>query len=220
MESQFRDKFLSPLNLQGIIDMAFEEKKELKYLLTGVGKDDYCETSGEKIRDVHMAYCSLETMVDSVIPKYDVVRKRKEMRQMLETAKPYFYEIAGIEPVKNPALFVRRDNFTTTMSVISPYLLNIALSGIFVGGAAFLVGAGAIESAGVGAALFAVLSGRAYGTVVRQVKKGLSFALPVELSDRIYIAPAQRTFVFNHILHEYTHNVCFKTQMPNKDNFL
>ena len=36
MESQFRDKFLTPLNLQGIIDMAFEEKKELKFLLTGL----------------------------------------------------------------------------------------------------------------------------------------------------------------------------------------
>lgn len=219
MESQFRDKFLTPLNLQGIIEMAFEEKKELKYLLTGVGMDDYCETSGEKIRDVHMAYNYLEKMVDSVTPKYDIVKKRKEMNQMLETAKPYFYEIAGIEPVKNPGLFVRRSNFTTTLSMISPYLPYLALRGIFVGGAAFLLGAGAIASAGIGAAGFAVLSGRAYSKVLKQVKKGVSFAVPDHICDRIYIAPAQRAFVFNQILHEYTHNVCFKTKLPNNDDF-
>ncbi|MEK6864106.1 MAG: hypothetical protein AABX27_02355 [Nanoarchaeota archaeon] len=214
MESQFRDKFLTPLNLQGIIDMAFEEKKELKFLLTGVGKDDYCETSKEKIRDVLKEYTSIETMVDSVTPKYDIVKKRKEMNQMLETAKPYFYEIAGIEPVKNPKLLVKRGNFATSISIISPYLPYIALTGIFVGGAAFVLGAGAIASAGVGAALFAALSGRAYKKVLKSVKKYHSFSLPTNICDRIYIASGQRSLVFNIILHEYTHNVCFKTQMP------
>ena len=134
-------------------------------------------------------------MVDSVTPKYDIVKKRKEMNQMLETAKPYFYEIAGIEPVKNPKLLVKRGNFATSISIISPYLPYIALTGIFVGGAAFVLGAGAIASAGVGAALFAALSGRAYKKVLKSIKNTTHFpCLPISATG--YISPPGKDLWF------------------------
>lgn len=219
MESEFRDRFLAPVNLQGIVDMAFEEKKELKFLLTGVGKDEFYDTHGEKMQSILADYANLEKMVYSIIPNVPVISKKKGMAEILKDIKPYFYELAGITPVKDPNIYISGSRFKVIMGLLQPFYACYAVAGAVLALPAFALGLGIPAAMGIGLAGCAVVSAANYAMLAKKIKGNSSFTFSVGLFDRIYILPSNKTAAAKAISHEYIHNVCMKTNLFKEGTF-
>ena len=216
-ESGFLGRFMRLENMPFLIRMAEEERNELNFLITGVSIEKSSLTYGEIYESVCRSSVSLESMVKSVIPKTEIAGDKKDMKEILQAIKPYFYELTGADEVKDPKIFVKTGSKFRDLLSMGRVMDKASIPLGVVGAAVPLaLGLGIPLAAASGLMYYSTCFITSSVILYNAIKndRGAAFSLP--FLDLICAAKSNKTIATGVLAHEYAHNVRIKVHLMKK----
>ncbi|MFH1065217.1 MAG: hypothetical protein V1734_01800 [Nanoarchaeota archaeon] len=215
-----RYDFANKKNLEDIAKFALQEKREIKHILTGVYNNAPYTNMGEAIEEVAYESADIARMAKNVMP-HQKARTQKDMEEILEDMKPYFYELSGIEQIKDPELRIMpASKIRLACELFSPAVSGIAVLSALFSGFSYMVSKDIALSASLGAVFASVLTVPSLAFAYFKCRNTIALALPPDFRDRIYVPKAEKYQSFSLIAHEFVHNACFKSKLDVADSFI
>ncbi|MDD4878015.1 MAG: hypothetical protein PHO02_03190 [Candidatus Nanoarchaeia archaeon] len=209
----------NPNNLEYLARFAFDEFNDAGYLLSGARNNEPYQNAGESLIGTLKNYNRLERMLYSSLPAY-MVRTKEEYAGILSNAKPFFNELTGISLLKEPEIKVMESKPMVAYELVKPVIGAAFVLGAIVSGFSLAAGAGIALSAAAGAIPAAAFSAAAFAASYLRLRNTAGFAIPPDISDKIYVSPEWSASAVSIVFHEYTHNMRFKSGFSTDVSFL
>ncbi|MDI6738204.1 MAG: hypothetical protein QME12_06870 [Nanoarchaeota archaeon] len=218
-ESRFFSRFMRDENLPYLIRLADEERNELNFLLTGVAPGNNFADYGSIYISVCRSVPSLESMVESIIPKTEIAANKKDMKEILQGIKPYFYELTGADEVKDPWIFVKTGlrirDFIGLGRIMDKASILLSAAGAAV---PLALGLGFPLAAASGLMYYSTCFITSAVLLYNSIKDERAVAFPVSFLDLICASKSNKIIASGILAHEYAHNVRMKTRHWKKSN--
>lgn len=214
-----KKKFIEPKNLEYLARIAFEEKNNVEYLMTGIKRDDAYKTPGDTISEILRDYGNLEVMLYSALPKH-VISTKEEYRQILDNAKPHFIGLTGISLEKEPDIEIITSKAKIAYGLAKPVMAAAFILGAVASGISWIAGADLCISLAAAFTPPVVFSSAAFAAAYYKIRDTAGFTMPPKFSDTIYLMPYQYAEAASLACHEYTHNIFYKAGHSTNEPFL